>query len=188
MSVHTHSSPSRKAQVRWPAVAPVHPNYTNAVQCDWCQAWYHFCCVGLGADAVLPDDAPFECPPCAGDALAMPRPADVEGDRYCARPDCPLAGRPLGVDEFFVERIIGRRPAPEPKFEGECQYYIKWEGYDINDATWEDAETLPRREIDEFEKQAAREGANVADADDIVLLNEVHIYSARALKTRHAAH
>jgi len=40
----------------------------------------------------------------------------------CTRPGCPHGPR---KDEFFVERIVGRRPSTTP---GVPLYMIKWEG------------------------------------------------------------
>ncbi len=52
--------------------------------------------------------------------------------------------------EFYVERILSKRDYP-------LQYLIKWEGWDVKDATWEPVENLEHvlELVDEFEKKEA---------------------------------
>lgn len=179
------------ATVLWPALI-VDPQHVAKVGCDRCGMWYHYGCVGFTADVVLAEDQLFECPPCLAE---IRQGKDVDPGRAakaqsrvqpCGRSDCKLPR--MDVDEYFVERIIGRRPSPDE--EGGLQYYIKWDGYAIIDATWQAPETLPsqvaQRLIQEFERQATVEGIDVADMDEAIVLNEVHLYRARELKKSRA--
>ena len=54
--------------------------------------------------------------------FAVPRRIKLEGDGKCLRPDCSEPGE----DEFFVERIIGRRPRQD-KHDG-FLWLVKWTG------------------------------------------------------------
>ncbi|EJD51191.1 hypothetical protein AURDEDRAFT_149849 [Auricularia subglabra TFB-10046 SS5] len=175
-----------QATVLWPALI-TDPDHLTTVQCDRCFVWYHLGCVGFAADVVLAEEERFECPPCCAE---IRQGKDVDPTRaikaesrvqHCARSDCWQPR--MEVDEFFIECIIGRRPSA--KVEGDIEYYMKWEGYPIDEATWQPPDTLPvhigPRLIKEFEEQAKREGIDVEDENDEIVLNAVHLSKARAL-------
>ncbi|KAI0349707.1 hypothetical protein OH77DRAFT_1525484 [Trametes cingulata] len=151
------------------------------VQCDNCEGWYHFGCVGLAMDDPrLDPDADFICPPCeTSEAIREQR----QGLRFqaaaCARPDCERAGLAEDTNEYFVERIIGRRPYDSDRAAGikrpnRFLWLVKWDGWKADFASWTEREHLGdcARLIEDFEQAAEIEGRNLDKLDEIIVLNE----------------
>ncbi|GBE83988.1 predicted protein [Sparassis crispa] len=163
---------------RWPEKARNGEMQREFVQCDNCDAWYHFGCVGLAAgDPRLDPDASFHCPPCESSRQQRVRRHGMDiRNPGCGRPDCDHKGQAEETHEYFVERIIGRKPHGVTNDEppAEFLWLVKWDGYKAVAATW----TLPIHLgdcagfIDDFENAALIEGHDLEDSYATVLLNE----------------
>ncbi|KAI0676496.1 hypothetical protein C8Q78DRAFT_1073304 [Trametes maxima] len=151
------------------------------VQCDSCEGWYHFGCVGLQVDDPrLEPNAEFICPPCGtSDAIRAQRQGLRFKEAACVRPDCDRPGLAEDTQEYFVERIIGRRPydadlATGVKRPTRFLWLVKWDGWKTDFASWTEREHLGdcARLIEEFEQAAEIEGRKLERLDHIVVLNE----------------
>ncbi|KAJ8502319.1 hypothetical protein ONZ51_g61 [Trametes cubensis] len=151
------------------------------VQCDNCEAWYHFGCVGLHTgDPRLEPDAQFVCPPCeSSEAIREQRQGLRFQEAACCRPDCDRPGLASETNEYFVERIIGRRPydadlAAGVKRPTRFLWLVKWDGWKAEFASWTEREHLGdcARLIEEFEHAAEIEGRNLDKLNSVVVLNE----------------
>ncbi|KAI0366798.1 hypothetical protein BV20DRAFT_620340 [Pilatotrama ljubarskyi] len=154
------------------------------VQCDNCEGWYHFGCVGLAmGDPRLEPDAEFICPPCeTSEAIREQRQNLRFQAAACARPDCERAGLAEDTNEYFVERIIGRRPYDADRIEGVKRptrflWLVKWDGWKADYASWTEREHLGdcARLIEEFEQAAEIEGRNLDRLDQVIVLNEAAV-------------
>ncbi|EJF55883.1 hypothetical protein DICSQDRAFT_141680 [Dichomitus squalens LYAD-421 SS1] len=151
------------------------------VQCDNCEGWYHFGCVGIiTGDPRLDPSAQFYCPPCeTSEAVQIQRRAERYKAAACLRPDCDFPGAAEDTNEYFVDRIIGRRPfKPEidtdVRESTEYMWLVKWDGYKADLATWAANEHLGEcgKFIEEFEQAAEIEGRDLDARDNTILLNE----------------
>ncbi|KAI0720707.1 hypothetical protein C8T65DRAFT_735657 [Cerioporus squamosus] len=164
----------------WPGKISGH-DHREFVACDHCQGWYHFGCVGLTkGDPRLEPEAEFVCPPCESSSEIREQRRSVRfQEAACLRPDCDHPGAAEDTNEYFVERIIGRRPyraeidvdVTQPT---NFMWLVKWDGWKADQATWAANEHLGEcsRIIEEFEQAAEIEGRDLADYDAAVLLNE----------------
>ncbi|KAI1788627.1 hypothetical protein LXA43DRAFT_629580 [Ganoderma leucocontextum] len=151
------------------------------IQCDNCEGWYHFGCVGIRpGDPCLDPDAAFLCPPCENSKAAREQRREVRFQAAaCLRPDCDYPGAAEDTNEYFVERIIGRRPF-KPEFDSdvrlptEFMWLVKWDGYKADQATWAANEHLGEcaKIIEDFEEAAEIEGCDLRARDMTLLLNE----------------
>ncbi|KAM5533389.1 hypothetical protein V8D89_012939 [Ganoderma adspersum] len=165
------------------------------IQCDNCEGWYHFGCVGIRpGDPCLDPDAAFLCPPCENSdvrRVAREQRRDVRFQAAaCLRPDCEYPGAAEDTQEYFVERIIGRRPF-KPEFDSdvclptEFMWLVKWDSltkpggsmmhsYKADQATWGANEHLGdcAKFIEDFELAAEIEGRDLRARDATILLNE----------------
>ncbi|KAF5389670.1 hypothetical protein D9757_004093 [Collybiopsis confluens] len=172
-----------KSNVSWPKKADDHGTH---VQCDVCERWYHCGCVGFASgDSNLEQMKTFECPLCACNRYALrfhlhgllltnvllfysPIPlSDDTLEQRCARPDCSVD---YGDDEFFVERIIGRRTKVESVYGKKQLWLVKWLNYPVWRATWEGNDSLGgnAKLIDTFTEDLESEG--IADDPSSTLL------------------
>ncbi|KAG2134863.1 hypothetical protein DEU56DRAFT_738435 [Suillus clintonianus] len=147
---------------QWPAKSEQDGSFQRQfVQCDNCDLWYHFGCVGFGeGDPRLEElDSVFICPPCW---YTLRKRGEI-----CARPDCSLA-RP-DTEEFVIERLVGRKTVGEAGY----LFLVKWEGYPIAQASWipEGSVTGVSRVFDRFVADATAEGINL-NPKGVVLLEE----------------
>ncbi|KAI0326140.1 hypothetical protein GY45DRAFT_1374166 [Cubamyces sp. BRFM 1775] len=151
------------------------------VQCDNCEAWYHFGCVGLRiGDPRLEPDAQFICPPCeSSEAIREQRQGLRFQEAACCRPDCDRPGLASETNEYFVERIIGRRPydadlAAGVKRPTRFLWLVKWDGWKAEFASWTEREHLGdcARLIEEFEHAAEIEGRHIDKLNSVIVLNE----------------
>ena len=53
-------------------------------------------------------------------------------------------------ERYEVEKILARRTTPRT---GNIEYKVKWAGWGVNDSTWEPADHLEPRTIEEFENR-----------------------------------
>ncbi|KAH7910258.1 hypothetical protein BJ138DRAFT_1114242 [Hygrophoropsis aurantiaca] len=137
------------------------------IQCDSCELWYHFGCVGIERnDPRLEQDASFVCPTC--NVKTAKRLTSSDHSETCSRPDCDtqLEG------EFIVERILGRKAMGQAGF----LWLAKWDGYPISQANWipEGNISDPKKLFEQFTADTAAVGINLEalDAAVPVLLRE----------------
>lgn len=58
--------------------------------------------------------------------------------------------RPMADDIYVVEKILNRRTVDN----GQVEYFLKWFGYDEDDATWEPEENVFCKDlIEQYERQ-----------------------------------
>jgi len=153
------------------------------VQCDNCDAWYHFGCVGLTADDPrLQEDALFMCPPCEVSQRQRERKYSKSvHDAACARSDCNDAAAPSERNEWFIDRIVGRRlqwgEGNERNHDPKFLWLVKWDGWTVRDATWTLQSDLGdvARHIEQFEVAAELEGHDLTNLRDIMVLNEAAV-------------
>ncbi|BEI83534.1 hypothetical protein CcaverHIS002_0401380 [Cutaneotrichosporon cavernicola] len=125
------------------------------VQCDGCNGRLHYPCAGLTLDVLLVE-SPFYCPDCqyliAGNLFSSDREDEIlpgPADR-CVRHDCcrrrkqKMEVDEMDDEEYFIKRVIGRRAIgrldPNDRNSGRVfEYLVEWEGYDMEDSTWEPA-------------------------------------------------
>lgn len=176
--------PRSNARCKWPEMIEGDAAFQREfVQCDNCDAWYHFGCVGLIMnDPRLESETEYTCPPCqVSQQDRERRHMDSVHDANCARPDCHLEGTAEpDTKEWFVDRIIGRRPQAGDnvrRADPEFLWLVKWDGFTVKDATWEMPGNLgsAARYIDEFKVAAELEGHSLLDLWEIVVLNEAQI-------------
>ncbi|KAG1716826.1 hypothetical protein ID866_348 [Astraeus odoratus] len=136
------------------------------IQCDNCDMWYHYGCVGVEmGDARLDPDAAFICPLCCVEPAK--RQTLRNRTESCSRPGC-VESAEAQDGLYFVERLVGRKAVGQAGY----LWLAKWEGYPMIQATW-----IPEGNIvgcaenlfKQFESDAIQEGVDMDD--DIVLLS-----------------
>ncbi|KAK4688231.1 hypothetical protein P7C73_g1887, partial [Tremellales sp. Uapishka_1] len=144
----------------------------------------HWACAGFTQDETREDDH-WMCPDCAaleaGRRSSRHTPMDVAPADRCIRYNCILRerrARPKEEDSIWtVKKIIGRRcvgrAAPEKK--GDLgkrvfQYLILWEGFALEDATWEPEVNVNDHDINEYIEEA--KGLALDLARRVTLLDE----------------
>ncbi|KAG0704895.1 hypothetical protein DFH29DRAFT_981218 [Suillus ampliporus] len=150
---------------QWPARSEQEGSFQwQFVQCDNCDLWYHFGCVGFAeGDPRLEDpESVFICPSCCVSSAKRQTPRKRDGT--CARPDCSH-----DADEFIIERLVGRKTVGEAGY----LFLVKWEGYTIAQANWipEGSIVGASKMFDRFVADATAEGIDL-DAKSVVLLEE----------------
>lgn len=165
-----------KRKVKWPALNELGDNgfHRKFIKCDLCFAWFHYGCVGITpTDSRLNPTEMFFCPPCDANGSSQKREGDTEAT-FCGRPDCDHREAP--ADEYFVAGIVGRKIIMTGGHGRLSKWLVKWDGYPINQCTWEYENAMPdpQKLIEEFEEAATKEGIDL-DADPYarVLLREV---------------
>nr|VWO94510.1 N/A [Ganoderma boninense] len=189
-----YEAPKIGVDCPWPSkVLGEETSRREFIQCDNCEGWYHFACVGIRpGDPRLDPDAAFLCPPCEhSDGVQRVAREQRREVRFqaaaCVRPDCDYPGAAEDTNEYFVERVIGRRPfKPEldsdVRLPTEFMWLVKWDGtvgsmmhrYKADQATWGANEHLGdcAKFIEDFEQAAEIEGRDLRARDAIILLNE----------------
>ncbi|KAL0580777.1 hypothetical protein V5O48_001242 [Marasmius crinis-equi] len=194
-SMSQTSKPKKKRGVGRPRKKIVWPEKVdsscrNMIECDRCRCWFHYGCVGLTSDEIvlLNDQKEFLCPACVvgkkrtlhhtmatclldADMSSSVKPIGSPEAPHCARPDCG----DVPPDEFFVERLIGRKtesvnggPNGGPLY----TWLIRWLGYGVWNATWENEQSFGDQGlIDAFYQDIAQEGVE-DDGEICVLLQE----------------
>ncbi|TFY56727.1 hypothetical protein EVJ58_g7464 [Rhodofomes roseus] len=163
---------------KWPDTISGDENYQREfINCDNCDAWFHYGCVGLAADdpRLTEEDSKFFCPPCevATEEREGQHASQQNKTAQCARPDCQSSE----TGQWFIECIVGRRPSlTQPSNNGVPKFLwlVKWSGYEMKDATWEFPENLgdPAQLVSEFEVAAELENKDLSDPHKPTLLNE----------------
>ncbi|WWC61157.1 uncharacterized protein I303_103736 [Kwoniella dejecticola CBS 10117] len=142
---------------RWPAFgANTVKSRMEEILCDTCGGRVHWACAGLSHGKNM-REAPWSCPDCM--AILMDAEEDEDGrmpsisqaqQQKCLRPDCiyrsekKIIRKNDDVNEFFMERIVGRKRLHFNEGGGATfMYLIKWWDWEIYDATWEPAKNIP---------------------------------------------
>ncbi|KAF8870654.1 hypothetical protein BD779DRAFT_1454986, partial [Infundibulicybe gibba] len=124
----------------------------------------HYGCVGIvvGDPRLKPAEI-FTCPPCESGRFEYYK-YSSEYHQTCNRPDCT---QDKNGDICLVAGIIGRRKDPS----GEYEWLVKWDGYPISRATWQDEDSMGDSQtlIKEFQKKARDEGVNWSRNEDFLL-------------------
>ncbi|KIK82349.1 hypothetical protein PAXRUDRAFT_153895, partial [Paxillus rubicundulus Ve08.2h10] len=127
------------------------------IQCDNCDMWYHYGCVGIEPGDPRPEPwAVFICPTLR------------KRDDTCMRPDCPQPTEE-NTDVYFVERLVGRQKTGDASF----WWLAKWDGYPMTQSTWiTEANVVGdgTRLFETFQADAIKEGIDLSQ--DIALLSE----------------
>ncbi|PFH49891.1 hypothetical protein AMATHDRAFT_62299 [Amanita thiersii Skay4041] len=140
--------------------------FRKLVECDMCASWYHYGCVGIQPDDVrLNNGEIYVCPRCS-----VRDKHERRGLLYCTRPGCQQKETEPG--EFFVSRVIGRKLVySEADLSFKTFYLMKWDGYPISEATWEEAHSMtdPGTLIEEFVLACANEGLSCGSLKPVLL-------------------
>lgn len=137
------------------------------IQCDNCDMWYHYGCVGVGKhDPRLDSEAAFICPLCFVQIARRQTLRHRAGT--CARPDCPHAAD-APDDLYFVERLVGREAVGQVGY----RWLAKWDGYPMSEASWIPQGNLTGEAdklLKQFELDAVCEGMDLSEK--VVILSE----------------
>lgn len=160
--------PAKAKGIKWPPKMMTGEGRQKFAECVRCFRWYHYGCVGiLPADTNIDD---FKCPPCQGGG-ANPLVATKDAI-LCSRPGCREETRGSGM--YFVACILGRINKVHGGAGRKYKWLLKWDGYPVEDATWEDEESMvdPQKLIAEFREAARGEGFPDDDPHSMILLRE----------------
>jgi len=161
------SEPVSSILFDWPMIMEDATKY-RYIQCDNCERWYHYGCVGIvSGDLRLEEDEQFICPPFHHEPAAR---HTLRGhEDKCARPDCNFPGHAEEDGEFVVQKIIGRKLTANGNF----LWLIKWDGYPITMAEW-----CPEKNLGDCGKLISKFNVDMElqglddDADQLILLQE----------------
>jgi len=144
------------------------------IQCDKCNVWYHYPCVGIAPGDLRIRDK-FICDYCDQEIKLR--------KREQTHPECGLPGcdKPLrNPSLYFATSILGLKMSRNPR---DTRWLVKWYGYPIKDATWEpkrnikgDADTY----IQEFMMKAKEEGLQTNIKYKTIVLEEAAQYHGRS--------
>lgn len=152
----------------WPEIKQSSDSWERQlIQCDNCDMWYHYGCVGVEKDDPrLDSEAAFICPLCF--VQIARRQTTRNRTETCARPDCPhVAEAEDGL--YFVERLVGRESVGQAGY----RWLAKWDGYPMSEASW-----IPEGNVTghadnllkQFEEDARREGLDLSE--ELIILSE----------------
>ncbi|KAJ7600950.1 hypothetical protein C8J56DRAFT_1038563 [Mycena floridula] len=171
---------TKKAKFRWPQITDDAASQ-KWIQCDNCEKWYHFACVGLVTEG--DESETFNCPPCrAGARRPNKRAGSTKEKLQCARPGCAHNTKD---DEFFISRIIARS-RDRRTIEGKYMWLVEWDGYQISASTWQEEDSIPdpKQLIEDFYDALAAAGV-VNDPDANVVLPDLVKKIPQDLLTRY---
>ncbi|WVF72128.1 hypothetical protein IAT40_006940 [Kwoniella sp. CBS 6097] len=147
------SDGKKKTEAEWPRKGPnTARGRLEEIICDVCKGRCHWSCAGIPEEKDMTNET-WNCPDCTF------RIEEEETDRElidtvqqikCIRFNCILREkRALDHEEgeetmYFVERIVGRKCAKTDPETGEktYEYLVKWDGYDMDECTWEPSTNL----------------------------------------------
>ncbi|WVQ98697.1 hypothetical protein IAU59_005828 [Kwoniella sp. CBS 9459] len=148
------SDGNKKTEAEWPRKGPnTARGRLEEIICDVCKGRCHWSCAGIPEEKDMTKET-WICPDCTY------RIEEDEIDRElidtvqqikCIRFNCILREkRALDHEEgeeamYFVERIVGRRKNTkiDPKTgDPSYEYLVKWDGYDMEECTWEPSSNL----------------------------------------------
>ncbi|KAG6919828.1 hypothetical protein DXG01_000333 [Tephrocybe rancida] len=147
------------------------------IECEQCFTWYHYGCIGITdlEDPIIKHEARFVCPPCKGGGDIFTDPLVASDSIVCGRPDCGHEEKQ--EDEFFMTAIVGRHTKVEGGTGRKYMWLVKWDGYPINECTWEaeDGMSDPQSFIDDFNANALKEGKDPDEDPHSTILLRVAI-------------
>ncbi|OCF54160.1 hypothetical protein L486_08357 [Kwoniella mangroviensis CBS 10435] len=130
-------------------------NRMDEIVCDTCGGRVHWACAGLSHSKNM-REAPWSCPDCLkimieandsrdGRIPSIPRAQQEK----CLRPNCIFRSERRivrendDVNQFFMEKIIGRKKTSHRPGSGNYLYLVKWWDWEIYDSTWEPGRNIP---------------------------------------------
>ncbi|WVQ70118.1 uncharacterized protein L199_008343 [Kwoniella botswanensis] len=130
-------------------------NRMDEIVCDTCGGRVHWACAGLSHSRNM-REAPWSCPDCLkimveasdsrdGRIPSIPRAQQEK----CLRPNCIFRSERRivrendDVNQFFMEKIIGRKKISHRPGSGNYLYLVKWWDWEIYDSTWEPGRNIP---------------------------------------------
>ncbi|KAK8869840.1 hypothetical protein IAR55_000408 [Kwoniella newhampshirensis] len=158
------------------------------IVCDICGGRVHWACAGLPDGASMWNEA-WSCPEC----IAIQREYAEAGSRApsipraqqerCLRNSCiyrsmeRIVRKPKDDDEFYLERIIGRKAVGrQANGKRTFKYLVKWWDWQSYDSTWEPAKNIPDlKRNDDIFLHAARE-ADINVNYRVALLPEAQMW------------
>ncbi|WWC69476.1 uncharacterized protein I206_103417 [Kwoniella pini CBS 10737] len=168
------SDGSRLSEATWPDKGPnTARGRLEEIICDACKGRCHWSCSGIPEDKDMSSEN-WICPDCAYRIEVEDTPRIlIESTQQlkCIRYNCILREKRAiehqeGEEErYFVEKIVGRQAiAREPDSQKRVfLYLVKWDGYELNDCTWEPPAHLEHhidRLLAEFDIAAKRTKSN----------------------------
>ncbi|WWD01417.1 hypothetical protein V866_008361 [Kwoniella sp. B9012] len=144
------------------------------IVCDTCKGRCHWSCAGIPEEKDMSQEN-WICPDCAYRMEVEETPAvliDPTQQLKCIRYNCILREKRAiehqdGEEErYFVKKVVGRRAiAREPDSQKRIfQFLVKWDGYDLDECTWEPLANLEHhseRLLTKFEETAKRTKSNL---------------------------
>ncbi|WWC90050.1 uncharacterized protein L201_004982 [Kwoniella dendrophila CBS 6074] len=162
-------------EATWPNKGPnTAKGRLEEIVCDICKGRCHWSCAGLPEDKDMTQET-WMCPDCEYKTTVEEIPAiliDVVQQLKCIRYNCILREkRALEAEEgaeerYFVEKVVGRRAiARDPETKKRIfQYLVKWDGYELDECTWEPLANLEHqseRLLSKYEEAAKRTRSNL---------------------------
>ncbi|WVW83121.1 hypothetical protein I302_105139 [Kwoniella bestiolae CBS 10118] len=145
-----------KKDVGWPGFgANTIKSRMEEIICDTCGGRVHWACAGLSHGKSM-RGTPWSCPNCLG-ILAkandrgngkIPSIPKAQQEK-CLRPNCiyrsekRIVRKNDDVNQYFMEKIIGRKRISHKPGGGNYLYLVKWWDWEIYDSTWEPARNIP---------------------------------------------
>ncbi|WWD01429.1 hypothetical protein V866_008373 [Kwoniella sp. B9012] len=140
----------------WPTFgANTLKNRMDEIVCDTCGGRVHWACAGLSHSKNM-REAPWSCPDCLKIMLEASNSRDGRipsipraQQEKCLRPNCIFRSERRivrendDVNQFFMEKIIGRKKISHKPGSGNYLYLVKWWDWEIYDSTWEPGRNIP---------------------------------------------
>ncbi|KZS96304.1 kinase-like protein [Sistotremastrum niveocremeum HHB9708] len=151
----------------WPT--PHDTESTLWIQCDTCHFWYHFGCVGL-AGGLDRNEEDFICPPCSQNILLgnRIRVKNTLSVVECMVPHCPYSTE----EEYYIEKILAMKYSNTDEAGVDQPWLIKWQGYSIEETTWEPESNVPHDVIRIFQDVPAKLSCRADDGRPVTCLPE----------------
>ncbi|KAK6902914.1 hypothetical protein I203_108174 [Kwoniella mangroviensis CBS 8507] len=165
----------KTTEADWPNKGPnTAKGRLEEIVCDTCKGRCHWSCAGIPEEKDMSQEN-WICPDCAYRMEVEDTPAvliDPTQQLKCIRYNCILREKRAiehqdGEEErYFVEKIVGRRAiARETDSQKRIfQYLVKWDGYDLDECTWEPLANLEHHSeclLRKFEDTAKRTKSNL---------------------------
>ncbi|WVQ70106.1 uncharacterized protein L199_008331 [Kwoniella botswanensis] len=169
------SNGHKTTEADWPNKGPnTAKGRLEEIVCDICKGRCHWSCAGIPEEKDMSEEN-WICPDCAYRMEVEETPTvliDPTQQLKCIRYNCILREKRAiehqdGEEErYFVEKIVGRRAiAREADTQKRIfQYLVKWDGYDLDECTWEPLANLEHhseRLLTKFEQTAKRTRSNL---------------------------
>ncbi|KZS96300.1 hypothetical protein SISNIDRAFT_450962 [Sistotremastrum niveocremeum HHB9708] len=139
------------------------------INCDVCQFWYHFGCVGL--DGRLDRNGEdFVCPPCSKN-IYMDTRIRVKNTHKIVKCMMPSCTNITTEEEFFIEKVIAMKVVSSQGEIAKHPWLVKWQSYGLEEATWEPSSNIHDDYINAFQDEVKLSGVQV-DGFNVIFLPE----------------